>query len=119
MELKEVKYFCKEFYIGFSTLNLYPYQLRYVDSPDNCSIDLITFNERVDIEGLISVDENSVRLLKINCFDDIDTFFIFNTPQELYDILLSMLLACCHASGVKISISEVINTTLGHLNQLP
>ena len=113
MELKAVKDFCKEFYKKFSVLDLRPFQLEFSDSPDTCSIVMVTHNEKMNIEAAITINENSVYLLKITCFNDLDTFFIFDSPLELYTNLLMLLLSCCRASRVFVSPSDAISVTLG------
>jgi len=114
MEIKAAKDFCKEFYKRFSSLDLHPFQLEYTDSADACSIALITHDEKMDIEAAIVVDEDSISILKINCFEDVDCFFKFDTPLELYTNLLTLMLACCQASKVFIPPVEALNVTLCH-----
>ncbi|MCL2722170.1 MAG: hypothetical protein FWD47_12650 [Treponema sp.] len=113
MKLKDVKCFCNEFYRRFSALDLHPLQLRYIETEDSVSVALIKHDEAAGIEASVTINCDSVRLLKINCFDRLDSFFTFDTPLELYTNLLTLLLMCCHASGIIISPSEAINTTLG------
>ena len=114
MKLKDIKVFCNEFYKRFSALDLYPLQLKYFETQDSVSIALIRHNESMDIEAAININEDSIRLLKICSFDDLDTCFIFCTPLELYTELLTMLLICCKASKIIISPSEAVSVTLGH-----
>ena len=113
MKLANVKEFCNVFYKRFSALNIEPYQLKFYESPDSVSICLMKRNEEGDIEAALTVTENTVRLLKIDSFEKIDTFFTFATPLELYTNLLTLLLMCCHASGVIISPVEALAVTLG------
>jgi len=56
------------------------------------SIALVKFNETVNLEAAIAIDCDTVRLLKINFFDDLDTCFIFENPLELYTNILSLML---------------------------
>ena len=52
-------------------------------------------------------------LLQINCFDNIDVYFTYDGPLELYSHLLALMLQCCEASKVMISLSEALLITLG------
>jgi hypothetical protein len=113
MKLPDVKYFCREFYKRFSALDLKPLQLKFIESADLVSIALVKCNESEDIEAAIAVDQDTVRLLKINSFDEIDSLFTFAAPLDLYTNLLTLLLMCCHASGVTVSPAEALAATLG------
>jgi hypothetical protein len=94
-------------------LDLRPLQLEFTDTQDAVSIALVKCNETVDIEAALYINHDSVRLLKINTFDEMDTFFTFITPLELYTNLLTLLLVCCLASRVIVSPSEAVTVTLG------
>lgn len=115
MKLFEVSNFCKVFCRRFSVLDLKPFQLEYSHSSNMVSIALTRKNETAGIEAVVDVDvnTNTIRLLKINCFENIDTFFPFDTPLELYTNLLTLLLLCCHVSGAIISPSYAVSITLG------
>jgi len=113
MKLDNVRAFCNEFYRRFSALKLQPLQLKLFDSDGSVSIALVKKNESEDIEAAVTINQDTVSLLKINSFENIDTFFTFVTPLELYTNLLTLLIMCCHASGVIISPSEALNVTLG------
>ena len=114
MKLKEAIAFCHEFYKRFSTLSLERFQFKFTESSDSCSISLISRNEEAEITASIYITEDEVRLLKIDSFDPIDSCFVYDTPLELYTNILSLLLVCCHASGVFISPSEAVSVTLSH-----
>ena len=108
MKLSEVSSFCKVFYRRFSVLDLNPYQLKYLHSSCMVSIALTRKNE-----AAIAVSADTIRLLKINCFEKIDSLFTFDTPLELYANLLTLLLLCAHASGAVISPAYAVSITLG------
>ena len=113
MEINQVITFCNTFYRRFSALNLSPFQLRFRDSSDSCSISLVGHSESEPIEAVITINLDTVRLLKINHFEQVDTVFIFSTPLELYMRLLEQLIKCCEASGLFVSPAEVLTATLG------
>ena len=73
-------------------MDLRPFQLKFRASPEMVSIALVKFNETVNLEAAIAIDCDTVRLLKINFFDDLDTCFIFENPLELYTNILSLML---------------------------
>ena len=113
MELADVRAFCKTFYTRFSALNVRPLQLRFFDTQDLVSIALMKQNETGDIEAAVCVDEDAVRILKINSFEKLNTFFTYATPLELYTNLLTILLLCCGVSHIIISLPEALCATLG------
>ena len=113
MEINQVITFCNTFHRRFSALNLCPFQLRFRDEFDSCSISLIGHGESENIEAVLTISSDTVRLLKINYFDNLPTRFTFSNLLELYSHLLEQLIKCCHASGVFVSPSEALNATLG------
>ena len=113
MELAAVRALCKTFYQRFSALNLHPFQLKFYSTPDLVSIALVNKKETVDSEAAIVIDEDSIYLLQIQNFDNIDVYFTFNTPLELYTNLLTLILQCCESSNVHISTEDAMLATLG------
>ena len=113
MIFSEVRAFCETFYMRFSVLDLCPFQLRFFNDSDSVSIALISKNETGDIKSAVSINEDSIRVIKINSFEKLDVFFTFATPLELFNNLLTLLLVCCGASNVFINPSEAISATLG------
>ena len=111
MEISEVRAFCKKIYLRFSDLDLHPFQLKYCYTQELVSIALINKKEKAKSEAAIVIDEDSISLLQINNFDDIDCLFIYNSPLDLYLYLLALLLFCCESSGIYISPSEAIDIT--------
>ena len=114
MKLPDVRIFCELFYRRFSALNLEPFQLRFFDSQGLVSIAIINKKEKVDSEAVIVIDENSIYLLQINCFENIDVYFTYDSPLELYTNLLILMLLCCKASGIHIPPTVALSVTLGH-----
>ena len=113
MEINQVKDCCRIFYNRFSALDLKPYQLRFKDSPETVSIALVTHNNRMDAEAILSIGHNTVRILKFNSYEELDTCFIFETPLELYTELLTLMIICCNASMIFISPFDALKVTLG------
>ena len=113
MKLEDVKNFCKVFYKRFSVLDLRPFQLKFEEYVDCVSISLEKKNLYEDAASILVIDTKTVRILKINSFEDINTRFVYDTPLELYTNLLTLMLLCCNASHVFISPMEALNATLG------
>ena len=103
------------FYLKFSALmpDQSQYQLKFYESAESVSISLQSKNEFEDLEAILSISEDTVRILKIKSFEDLRTCFTFDTPLELYTNLLTLMLICCNASLIFISPSEALNVTLG------
>ena len=112
MKIEDIKKCCYEFYRKFSALDLQHLQLKFTEREDSASIVLMGKNEHEEIEAAIHISQDTVFLVKINCFDDIDVSFIFDTELELYCNLLTLLILCCYASQIKISILEALSVTL-------
>ena len=113
MKLNHVKYICDKFYRRFSVLNLHPFQLKIYNTADSVSIALIRKSESAAIQAALYITGNSVRLLKINVFDKIDSTFQYDSPLELYTNLLTLMLLCCYASGAIVPISDAVSVTIG------
>ena len=113
MEIKELKDCCRIFYNRFSALDLKPFQLRFNDSSETVSIALVAHNNRVDAEAILSISQDTVRLLKINSFDDLNSCFIFKNQLELFMNLVTLMLVCCGASNVTILPLDAFSATLG------
>jgi hypothetical protein len=113
MKIEQVIAFCNIFYRRFSALNLSPFQLKFYNNQDSCSISLIGQNDSAATEAVIVINLDTVRLLKIAHFEDVDTVFIFSNKLELYYHLLEQLTKCCEASGIFVSPHEAVAATLG------
>ena len=113
MKLSEVINFCREFSARFSALNLRHLQLEFHESPETASISLACRNEACNTEAVLAVSHDTVRLLKINCFEPVDCHFTFSSKLELYAHLLRLLVKSCEASGIFVSPFEALNATLG------
>jgi len=112
MIVSDIKYFCNIFCRRFSSLNILPYQIKVLDSYDSVSIALIKQNEYTDVEAAISINKDTIRILKINTYESIDTVYTYISPLELYTYLLMLMLLCCIASNVFINPVEALSVTL-------
>ena len=111
MKIDEVKAACHLFYRRFSALNLRPCQLELFIATDSVSIAIVKLNG--DIETVISITCDKVRLLKISSFDPLNTIFTFESPFELYSNLIAQMLLCCLASRIEVSVFHALSATLG------
>jgi hypothetical protein len=115
MKISDTKTLCQIFYQRFSTLipDQSQYQLKFHASPESViSIVLQSKNEFEDLAAVLSITEDTVRILKIESYEDLKVSFVYDTPLELYKNLFTLMILCCRASRLDISVSEALNATL-------
>ena len=105
MNLLDVKVCCNVFCSKFSVFILEPFQLHFSYSDDSASIAITKKNEPA---ALLVITNNAIRVIQ----KSMDSLFTFETLYELYDYLLALLLLCCRACNINISVSEAVSATL-------
>jgi hypothetical protein len=113
LEIDRLKPFIDIFAERFGTIDLHGYQVKVLKSDESVSVVIVRSNESAEIEAAIDVSDDTVRLIRLASFSDVDPDFTYTNALDLYNNLLTLLLVCCNSLHVYINPLEALTVTLG------